>query len=104
MRALYVEWLQRGREPDTFWRCTFGEVMVMLRAYEFHDELQWMHTSAVMSMYANIHRQKNARAYEWGDFNPYAQVKKKTTAVKPITPKHDHLFAQMAAKLNNNGE
>jgi len=104
IRNLYVAWLLRGREPDTFWRSTFGEVMVMLRSYEFQDELQWMHTSAMMSMWANLHRQKNAKAYEWSDFNPYHTSKKRAKPAKPITPKHENLFAAMAAKLNSNGK
>jgi site-specific recombinase XerD len=49
----------------------------MLRAYEFQDEVQWMHTSALMALTANINRGKNARPFEWNDFNPYAKAKAK---------------------------
>ena len=99
MRSLYVAWLERGNDPRTFWSCTFGEVMILLRSYEFRDELQWMHTSAVMAMLANIHRAKNSRAYEWTDFNPYASSRKKSAAPK-ITAKHTQLFDKMSQALN----
>jgi hypothetical protein len=99
MRSLYVAWLERGNDPSTFWSCTFGEVMILLRSYEFRDELQWMHTSAVMAMLANIHRAKNARAYEWTDFNPYSSSRKKSAAPK-ITAKHTQLFDKMSQALN----
>jgi len=104
MRTLYVKWLERGRDPDTFWRCTFGEVMVLLRSYEFADELQWMHTSAQMALLANINRGKNARAYEWDDFNPYAQDKKKRKPAPKLKQQHHSMFARMTSTLNTNGK
>jgi hypothetical protein len=104
MRDYYVAWLERGRNPDTFWRSTFGEVTIMIRAYEFQDEVQWMHTSALMALTANINRGKNARPFEWNDFNPYAKAKAKVKAAPKLGKKHHDLFAKMTQKLNSNGE
>ena len=73
--------------------------MILLRSYEFRDELQWMHTSAVLAMLANVNRGKNSRPYEWSDFNPYASSRKKSTSPK-ITAKHTHLFDKMSQALN----
>jgi hypothetical protein len=99
MRSLYVAWLERGKDPAIFWSSTFGEVMILLRSYEFRDELQWMHTSAVLAMLANVNRGKNSRPYEWSDFNPYASSRKKSTSPK-ITAKHTQLFDKMSQALN----
>ena len=99
MRSLYVAWLERGKDPAIFWSCTFGEVMILLRSYEFRDELHWMHTSAVLAMLANVNRGKNSRPYEWSDFNPYASSRKKSTSPK-ITAKHTQLFDKMSQALN----
>ncbi len=73
--------------------------MILLRSYEFRDELQWMHTSAVLAMLANVNRGKNSRPYEWSDFNPYESSRKKSTSPK-ITAKHTQLFDKMSQALN----
>ena len=48
---------------------------------EAHSRERWAHTSAVLALIANVHRDpKRSRVFKPADFNPHLRGKEKTVA------------------------
>lgn len=73
---------------------TFAHVQLYIERVELMDELNWLRTSAQMSLTANVNRSSSSPVIQPSEFNPYARDK-----IKP-QPVNDDAVAQFAKILN----
>jgi len=62
-----------GLLPDQFWDLTFREFQLFRQGFEKRQEIEWMHTSSLMALHANMNAAKGKK-YSPDDFNPYVTV------------------------------
>lgn len=70
-----------GLLPDQFWNLTFREFQLYRQGFEKRQEIEWMHTSSLMALHANMNAAKGKK-YSPDDFNPYVTTAQENEGIE----------------------
>lgn len=71
-----------GLSSREFWEMTPRQFVLLVKRHEARIQRQWQHTAAMMSLYANCHRDPaKSKAFSPDDFMPFPVTKPKQEKV-----------------------